>query len=61
MRYPIVVDMDKSVLIALHLPSAVPTTVFVAGTGRVARVHAGPYRSSADLRADIRRYLGVSV
>lgn len=61
MRYPNVVDKDKSVLIALHLPSAVPTTVFVSAAGRVIQIHAGPYRSAATLRADIKRFLGVAV
>ena len=61
MRYPQVVDKDKAFLIALHLPSAVPTTVFVTAAGRVVHVQPGPYRSAAALRADIHRYLGVAV
>jgi len=61
MHYPQVVDKGKRVLIALNLPSAIPTTVFVDATGRVVRVSPGAYRSAAALRADIRRYLGVAL
>lgn len=59
MRYPQVVDKNKSLLIALSLPSAVPTTVFVDASGHVRHVSPGQYRSAAALRADITRYLGV--
>jgi thiol-disulfide isomerase/thioredoxin len=61
MRYPQVVDKNKRVLIALNIPSNVPTTVFVAASGRVVRVSPGAYHSADALRADIRRYLGVTV
>lgn len=61
MRYPQVVDKDKKLLIGLNTPSAVPTTVFVDASGRVTHVTHLPYRSTASLRADIRRYLGVTV
>lgn len=61
MHYPQVVDKDKKLLIALNIPSNVPTTVFVAANGRVVRVFPGAYRSAAQLRDDIRRYLGVTV
>lgn len=60
MRYPQVEDESKKLLIALNLPSAVPTTVFVAGSGRIVKISPGPYRSAAALRADIKRYLGVA-
>lgn len=59
MHYPQVVDKDKRLLVALSLPSAVPTTLFVGRDGRLVHVSAGPYRSEAALRADIGRYLGV--
>jgi len=59
MRYPQVVDKEKRLLIALALPSAVPTTVFVDASGRVAHVSPGQYHSAAALRADIARYLHV--
>jgi thiol-disulfide isomerase/thioredoxin len=61
MRYPQVVDKDKRLLIALNLPSAVPTSVFVDAGGRVVHIAPGAYHSTAALRADIRRYLGVAV
>jgi cytochrome c biogenesis protein CcmG/thiol:disulfide interchange protein DsbE len=60
MRYPQVADKDKRLLIALLLPSAVPTTVFVSASGSVVHVSPGAYHSAASLRADIRRYLGVA-
>lgn len=60
MRYPSVVDDDKSVLLGLHGPIAVPSTVFVDASGRVVRQVSAPYRSVAALRADISRYLGVT-
>jgi cytochrome c biogenesis protein CcmG/thiol:disulfide interchange protein DsbE len=59
MRYPSVVDDDKQVLLGLHGPIAVPSTVFVDASGRVVRQVSAPYRSAAALRADISRYLGV--
>jgi cytochrome c biogenesis protein CcmG/thiol:disulfide interchange protein DsbE len=58
MRYPSVVDDDKKVLLALHT-IAVPITVFVVH-GRLVHTSYDPYRSTAALRADIARYLGVS-
>jgi cytochrome c biogenesis protein CcmG, thiol:disulfide interchange protein DsbE len=60
MHYPQVVDKNKSVLIGLNTPSAVPTTVFVDAAGRVVHVEHVAYTSAASLRADIRRYLGVA-
>ena len=58
---PSVVDKDKKLLIGLNLPSAVPTTVFVDTSGRVVHITHAPYRNSTSLRADIHRYLGVTV
>jgi cytochrome c biogenesis protein CcmG, thiol:disulfide interchange protein DsbE len=60
MRYPQVQDQSKKLLIALNLPSAVPTTVFVDASGNVVKISPGPYRSAAALRADIKRYLGIA-
>ena len=59
MRYPSVIDNDKAVLLGLHGPIGVPTTVFVGADGKVVRQVSAPYRSAAALRADISRYLGV--
>jgi thiol-disulfide isomerase/thioredoxin len=56
---PQVVDKDKRLLIALNIPSNVPTSVFVDASGRVVHIAPGAYHSAAALRADIRRYLGV--
>lgn len=60
MRYPQVVDKDKRLLIGLNIPSNVPTSVFVAASGRVVHISPGAYHSAEALRADIRRYLGVA-
>ena len=60
MHYPQVVDKDKRLLIALKIPSNVPSSVFVDAGGRVVHVFPGAYRSADALRADIRRYLGVT-
>jgi thiol-disulfide isomerase/thioredoxin len=61
MRYPSVVDDDKQVLLALKSsgPIAVPTTLFVAASGRIVHRTISDYSSAAQLRADLARYLGV--
>lgn len=59
MRYPSVVDDDKSVLLGLHGPVAVPSTVFVAADGTVVEQVPKAYDGVAQLRGDIARYLGV--
>jgi thiol-disulfide isomerase/thioredoxin len=61
MHYPQVVDKNKKLLIALNIPSNVPTTVFVDASGRVVHLSLGAFTSATTLRADIRRYLGVTV
>lgn len=60
MRYPSVIDNDKAVLLGLHGPIAVPSTVFVDAAGKVVQQVSAPYRSAAALRADMKRYLGVT-
>ena len=60
MRYPSVIDNDKAVLLGLHGPIGVPSTVFVDASGKVVRQVSAPYRSADALRADISRYLGVT-
>jgi cytochrome c biogenesis protein CcmG, thiol:disulfide interchange protein DsbE len=60
MRYPSVIDNDKAVLLGLHGPVGVPSTVFVDADGKVVRQVSAPYRSADALRADITRYLGVT-
>lgn len=59
MRYPSVIDDDRKVLIELHGPIGVPSTVFVAADGTVVHQATQTYASAAQLRADIKRYLGV--
>jgi hypothetical protein len=60
MRYPSVVDDAKKVLVDLHGPVAVPSTVFVDASGKVVRQVSSAYSSVAQLRADISHYLGVA-
>ena len=61
MRYPSVIDNNKAVLLGLHGFVAVPSTVFVDATGKVVKQVSSPYRSAAALKADIARYLGMTV
>jgi thiol-disulfide isomerase/thioredoxin len=58
-RYPSVVDPDRKVLLGLAAAPGPPETAFVDAAGRVVHVHPGPYRSAAELRADIAAYLQV--
>lgn len=60
MRYPSVVDDDKKVLLGLHGPVAVPSTVFVDAAGKVVHQVSAAYTSAAQLQADISHYLGVT-
>lgn len=60
MHYPSVIDDDKKVLLGLHGPIAVPSTVFVDASGKVVHRTSAPYRSLASLQADISHYLGVT-
>jgi len=59
MRYPSVVDDNKSVLLGVHGPSAVPMTLFVGADGRVVHVAIHSYDSVGAVLADVARYLGV--
>lgn len=59
MRYPLVLDNDKKLLIAMQT-SDVPITLFVDASGRLVHRNFGPYRSLDALRADVGRYLGVT-
>jgi hypothetical protein len=54
-----VLDDTKQVLIGLDLPSVVPVTVVVDAAGRIIHITVQPYRSTAQLRADIAHYLDV--
>ena len=56
--FPSYTDPNEKLTAALKAPQNVaPVTVFVARDGRIATVHAGPYKSTAQLKADIDRYL----
>jgi thiol-disulfide isomerase/thioredoxin len=59
MHYPSVRDDDKKVLLALHVIGP-PVTAFVRSDGSVAHITYGEYSSTAALRRDIARYLGVA-
>ena len=61
MRYPSVVDENKSVLLGVHGPTGVPMTVFVDADGRVVHLSPAPYDSVDAVLADVARYLGVHV
>ena len=61
MRYPSVLDDNKAVLLGLHGFVAVPSTVFVSASGKIVKQVSSAYRSAAQLKADIARYLGVTV
>ena len=60
MRYPSVLDNNKAVLLGLHGFVAVPSTVFVDASGKIVKQVSSAYRSVAQLKADIARYLGVT-
>jgi len=56
--FPSYTDPNEKLTAALQAPQNVaPVTVFIARDGRIATVHAGPYKSTKQLEADIDRYL----
>jgi cytochrome c biogenesis protein CcmG/thiol:disulfide interchange protein DsbE len=58
--FPSYVDPDERIARAIKAPANYPVTVFLDATGKPAFIHQGAYRSSADVAADIDRYLGGS-
>lgn len=56
--FPSYVDPDERIARKIKAPANYPVTVFVDAKGRTAFIHQGPYRTEADLSADIDRYLG---
>jgi thiol-disulfide isomerase/thioredoxin len=57
--FPSYVDSDEKLTGSLKAPLKIaPVTIFLARDGRVASIHTGPYRTSAQLNTDIDRYLG---
>lgn len=55
LSYPSYQDLDGKLARSYGLLGT-PSTVFYDAKGKRAFLHQGPYRSDADLRADIRRY-----
>lgn len=55
--FPSYVDPEEEVARALKIAVSYPVTLFIDERGRTAFVHQGQYRTAADLRADIERYL----
>jgi thiol-disulfide isomerase/thioredoxin len=55
--FPSYEDPDEAIARSIEAPQNFPITVFLDDRGRTAFIHQGAYRSAADLRADIDRYL----
>jgi cytochrome c biogenesis protein CcmG/thiol:disulfide interchange protein DsbE len=56
--FPSYTDPNEKLTAELKAPQKVaPVTVFVGRDGNIATVHSGPYKSTAQLKADIDRYL----
>lgn len=60
MPFPSYEDREGEIADLLELPQNTPVTLFLDERGRRAYLHQGGYRSSADLAADIDRYLPAS-
>ena len=59
-HWPALVDDER--LVGAHFSPGVPITVFLDPAGKVSHVeHSNGYRSLAQLEADVRTYLGVSL
>jgi cytochrome c biogenesis protein CcmG/thiol:disulfide interchange protein DsbE len=57
--FPSYTDPDETIARSLRIPQNYPMTVLLDRRGRMAYIHAGPYRNDAALQSDIKRYLGV--
>lgn len=57
-RYPNLVDFPG--VIRAAGAGTVPTTLFIATSGRIVFRHAGAYTEESTLQADVQRYLGVA-
>jgi cytochrome c biogenesis protein CcmG/thiol:disulfide interchange protein DsbE len=55
--FPSYVDPDEDIAKSIRAPANYPITVFFDERGKQAYIHQGGYRRTADLAADIRRYL----
>jgi thiol-disulfide isomerase/thioredoxin len=59
MRYPSVIDDDGAFIRALGR-NATPMTLFVNASGAVVHTKLGQFKSLADIKAQVRQYLGIS-
>ncbi len=57
--FPSYTDPDEVIARSLRIPQNYPMTVLLDRRGKMAYIHAGPYRDDAALQRDIKRYLGV--
>jgi hypothetical protein len=57
--YPSYVDPDEDISRWIEAPANYPITVFRDARGKTVFIHQGLYRSDAELRTDIDRYLGT--
>ena len=57
--YPSYLDPKEQIVRDIGAPGNYPITVFLDERGKTAFIHQGPYRTDADLEADIDRYLGA--
>jgi thiol-disulfide isomerase/thioredoxin len=55
--FPSYTDPHETIARSLEIPQNYPMTILLDRQGKMAHIHAGPYRSDADLIRDIRRYL----
>jgi thiol-disulfide isomerase/thioredoxin len=56
--YPSYEDPDERIAGELKIPKFFPMTVFIDAHGKTAFIKSGEYTSTAELKADIDRYLG---
>jgi thiol-disulfide isomerase/thioredoxin len=57
--FPSYTDPDEEIARSLRIPQNYPMTVLLDRRGKMAYIHAGPYRDDAALQKDIKRYLGA--
>jgi cytochrome c biogenesis protein CcmG/thiol:disulfide interchange protein DsbE len=55
--FPSYTDPHETIARSLEIPQNYPMTILLDRRGKMAHIHAGPYRSDADLIQDIKRYL----
>jgi cytochrome c biogenesis protein CcmG/thiol:disulfide interchange protein DsbE len=56
--YPSYEDPDEDIAQELKIPKFFPMTIFIDGRGKTAFIKSGEYTTTAELEADIDRYLG---